>query len=392
MRRKHFLATGTLLLVMVSVAAGVVASRAPSSDDESTYGYLRLFNEVLALVKNSYVEDVPQDDLMKGAYAGLLASLDGESEYMTAAEYQQIKSGAGENDADVGISLTRRDGVLFVAAVLPGTDAQAKGLRIGDQIRRIGERSSRDMTLSEAARALRGPSGSSLVISVTRRDEPRREDVDVARKRLALPGPRLDAPQDGVAVVRIPAFGAGTTKALAGILERLQKEKLKQAVFDLRANAWGDVDEAVRSATLLVGPTTIAKIHDRRGGEKAIAGTGAKGPWAGEALLLTDAGTAHAAEIFVGALVDAGVAKQGGETTLGRGGEQEILPLANGDYISLTVRKYVSPSGKTWHGTGLAPTVSLPSDPSAPFKERADRQLRKAVDWFKESSQGAKAA
>jgi len=390
--RKHLLATGALLIVMVSVAAGVVASRTSGNDDDSTYGYLKLFNEVLALVKNSYVEEVPPTDLMKGAYEGLLASLDGESEYLTASEYKDLKNGASGGEADAGIALTRRDGVLFIAAVLPGTDAQSKGLRIGDQIRRIGDRTGRDLTLSEAARALRGPSGSSIVVSISRREEPRREDVEVSRKKPALPPPRLDPAQEGIAIVKLPAFGPGSGKAFVGILDRLQREKTRRAVLDLRGNAWGDVDEAIRAASSLVGDKTIAKIRDRKGEEKLITGTGPRAPWSGELLLLTDAGTAYAAEVFVAAIVDAGLAKQGGETTQGRGGEQEILPLANGDYLSLTVRKFVSPSGKAWHGSGLTPAVPLPADPADPFKERAEKQLRKAADWLRDPSQGAKAA
>lgn len=391
-RRKHLLATGAVLAVMVSVGAGVVANRPPGSDDDSTYGYLKLFNEVLSLVRNSYVEEVPPNDLMKGAYEGLLSSLDGESEYLTAAEYQEMKNGGSGGDADAGIALIRRDGVLFIAAVLPGTDAQAKGLRIGDQVRRIGDRSGRDLTLSEAARALRGQNGSSIVIAISRREEPRREEVEVIRKKLVLPSPRLDPAQDGVAVVRISAFGAGSAKGISGILEKLQKEKIRRAVLDLRGNAWGVVDEAVRAASLLVGDRTIAKVRDRKGDEKPIAGAGPKSSWSGDILLLTDAGTAFAAEVFVAALVDAGAGRQGGETTLGRGGEQEILPLANGDYLSLTVRKFVSPSGKPWHGAGLTPAVPLPVDPADPFKDRAERQLKKAVDWLRDPSQGAKAA
>jgi carboxyl-terminal processing protease len=390
--RKNLLAAGALLTVMASVAAGVVASRTSGSDDDSTYGYLKLFNEVLALVKNSYVEEVPPSDLMKGAYEGLLSSLDGESEYLTAAEYQEMKNGVSGGEADAGVALTRRDGVLFIAAVLSGTDAQAKGLRIGDQIRHIGDRSGRDLTLTEAARALRGPSGSSIVISISRREEPRREDVEVSRKKITLPQPRLDPSMEGVAIVRMPAFGPGSSKTFAGLLDRLHKEKARSAVLDLRGNAWGDIDEAVRAASSLVGDKPIAKVRDRKGEEKIITGTGPKAPWSGELLLLTDAGTSHAAEVFVAALVDAGLAKQGGETTQGRGGEQEVLPLANGDFLSLTVRKFESPSGKAWHGSGLVPAVSLPADPADPFKDRAEKQLRKAADWLRDPSRGAKAA
>lgn len=390
--RKHLIAVGLVGGVMISVALGVVAARAPAAGDDSTYSYLKLFNEVLALVRNSYVEEVPQGDLLKGAYEGLLSSLDAESEYLTAAEYEAIRKGGGGGEADAGIALTRREGVLFIAAVLPGTDAQSKGLRVGDQVRRVGDRPGRELSLSEAMRALRGPSGSSVILAVSRREDPRREDVSVVRKKLTLPVPRLDPIQDAVAVVRFPALGPGAGKALGGILDKLQKEKVKSAVFDLRGNAWGELDEAVRAASLLVGDRVIARVRDRKGEERPMNGSGPKNAWSGEILLLTDPGTAYAAEVFTSALLEAGVAKQAGETTLGRGGEQEILPLANGDYLSLTVRKLVSSAGKGWHGSGLTPSVALPADPADAFKDRAEHQLKKAIEWLREPAHGEKAA
>lgn len=390
-KRPLLLALG-LAILCAAGGIGIAALHAETEEPGATYGYLKLFNEVLARVRDSYVESVPETDLYRGAYDGLLAALDGECEYLTAADYKEIKGTKSSEDADPGIFLTRKEGVLFVAAVLPGSDAQAKGLRVGDQIRRIGDRAGRELTLTLAERALKGPAGSTILVAISRRDEPRREDLEVTRRKLALPMPKLDAPQDSVAVVRIPSFGPGSGKALGSIVDRLNKDHAKRVIFDLRGNAWGDIDEAVRAASILVGDGIVARLKDRKGEERILKGTGSKASFDGDVLLLTDPGTSHAAEMFVAALVDAGVARQAGETTLGHGGEQEILPLDNGDYLSLTVRKYVSPAGKSWHGSGLTPGVAIPADGSVAFKDRADRQLKKAVEWLRDHPEEAKAA
>lgn len=391
--REHPLVCGgAVLVVALAVASGLAAVSPASGDARSTYSYLRLFSEVLALIGHNYVETVPQDELLRGAYEGLLASLDGESEYLSAADQRAMGRLEGENEGRAGIFLTRRDGVLFVASVLPGSDAKEKGIRLGDQVRRIDAKPGRELSLSDAERLLRGPLGGKVKVAVSRREEPRREEIEVAFRKLSLPTPRLAAAQEGVAVVEIPAFGEGSAATIAGILADLRARKVERALLDLRGNAWGEPQEAAEAASLFAGQGVMAQLRMRNGEERPVRGEGPRSAWRGEVLMLTDAGTAYAAEIFVAALLDTGVARHGGERTLGRGGERDLLPLANGDFLYLTVRKYTSPAGTTWHGEGLTPGVSIPSDRSMPFEERKAAQLQKAVEWLRNLQEEAKAA
>lgn len=392
--KNHPLALGALgLLVTVGMATALAAVNS-STEPGSTYGYLKLFNEVLALVRHNYVEVVPENTLMKGAYEGLLAALDGESEYLTSAQYQMLMSSAADPEATSGIFLTRRGGFLFVAAVLPGSDAEAHGVRPGDRIRSISTRTSRDISFTEAQRLLQGKPGTSVKLELARAEEPGRLKLTLEKREVELPGPALLPAQDSedVAVVRIPSFRKGTRKELERIFRRLHQSQTRRAVLDLRGNAWGDPQEAVAAASLLSGEGTQAILRMRDGPEEPIQGKGPRTPWEGDLLLLTDAGTALAAEIFVAALEDRGVATHAGERTLGRAGEREAIPLANGDYLLLTVRKYVSPSGKTWHGEGLVPAVSIPANPDVPFEERAGKQLERAMEWLREPKAADKAA
>lgn len=393
--KRHPLAFfGAVLFIAMAVTAGFVLAPSASGQPGSTYGYLKLFSEVLTLVRHNYVENVSSDELLRGAYQGLLSSLDGESEYVTAAQYAALRreKASDERKAKAGIYLIRHADVLRVAAVLPGSDAEARKLRLGDQVRRIGDRPGRGMGLSEAYRLLKGSDGSTVKLSISRREEPRREDVEVKLQDLELPLPALDSTEEGISVVTIPAFGPGSADALSEIFGRLQATGVDRVILDLRGNAWGSPEEAAQAASLLAGAGVMARIVERGGTEREIHGEGPRTGWQGEALILTDPGTAFAAEVFTAALLDKGIVRHGGESTLGRGGEKEILPLANGDFLLLTVREYVSPSGTGWHGDGLKPDVSIPYDRRVPFEERASTQLRKAVEWMLELQAEPKAA
>jgi len=390
--KKHRLAAGGLALLAAAVVVTGLAAVPTTSEPSSTYGYLKLFTEVLALVRGNYVDQVDDQDLMKGAYEGLLAALDGESEYLTARDYQAMKRPRPNGEGGVGVSLTRRDGVLFVTSVTPGSDAAKKGLRLGDQLRRVGDLAGRALTLTQAERALLGPAGSKVTVSVSRRDEPRREDVELVREVISPSMPSLDKIEDGVAVVGIPSFTEGSAGAFQNVLGSLTQKNIHKLVLDLRGNTKGTPEEAARAASLLTGGGVVARLEGRDGAVSDLKADGPKAGFKGEILLLTDPGTAFTAEIFTAALLDAGVAKQAGEQTLGRAGEREILPLANGDFLYLTVRKYVSASGRTWHGEGLKPTVSIPRDMDAPVADRDNIQLEKAVEWLRDQDEEAKAA
>ncbi len=394
MRRfgSHPVTLGALgLVVTVAMATGLSAVSS-SGDPGTTYGYLKLFNEVLALVRHNYVEDVPDSVLLKGAYEGLLEALDGESEYLSAIQYQQSVADPTPTPASAGMVLTRRAGFLFVAAVLQGSGAEAGGVRPGDRIRRIANRPAASIAYSEAQRLLRGNPGAKVTLEISRPEEPDRIDIQVELRENPLPLPTLAAMAGTVAVIRLPAFGPGAGATFSGILDKLHRNGTTRMVVDLRDNAWGSPEEAIRAASLLTGDGVQAVIRGRGTADEPVRGEGPRTPWRGQILLLTNPGTALAAELFVATLADAGLATHAGESTLGRAGEREALPLADGGYLVLTVRKYVSPRGTTWHGEGLKPSVSIPVDPDLPFEKRADRQLEKAKEWLAAAASEAKAA
>ncbi len=355
---------------------------------EGTYSQLKLFNEVLALVRSSYVDEVQTDSLMKGAYQGLLAELDPFSEYLTPAEYESYRKGSQENagkeaPAGPGLRVSRKSGIMMVVSVLPGSDAEAKGITSGDRVRRIGEESTREMNLFEAESLLSGDPGSKVALSLVRREDPHKLDTDLVRQVTPLGPPRLDIvdAKAGVAVLTIPDFGAGVADRVATALAKASKQGVKRLLIDLRGNAWGSFDEAAATVGLFAGDTVVARITGKNGVVSEVRSGRGKAPWHGTLALLIDSGTAEAAELFAAALHDLDDGTLMGENSFGIGAQQDLMPLKNGAWLRLSVRKYVSPSGTAWHGDGLTPSTPLViTQENLKPAERRKLQLDQAVE------------
>jgi carboxyl-terminal processing protease len=364
---------------------------------EGSYAPLKLFNEVLFQIRTSYVDEPKTDTLMKGAYEGMLAQLDPFSEYLTAEEYARLVASNGAQTpggaakeatprGDSGLRPIKKEGMLFILAVRPGSDAEAKGITPGDQIRRIGDRPAREMTLFDVESALSGPPGATVTVSIARREEPRKIDADLTFREPTGEAATLEIvdAKEGIAVLKVAHFGPGAATDIAALLERAGKQRVRRLLIDLRGNAWGGIEEAARAAGLFVGDTAVASVMDREGVTTEIRSGRARSSWSGQPAVLINGGTAEAAELFASALHDGRSAQILGETSFGVGAQQEFLPLKNGAWIRLSVRKYVSISGHAWHGTGLKPDKSLTvtQDGLKPA-DRLKEQLRQAIEHLR---------
>ena len=385
------LAVGLALGFVAVSLVGMMVSR--NMAIEGTYTYLRLFNEVLSLIRSSYVDEVNTDSLMKGAYEGMLSELDPFSEYFTAEEYAEYskqmaaaKVSTGARAADTGLRVARKDGVILVVAVKPGSDAEAKGITPGDHVRRIADQSTREMPLYKADSLLSGVSGTSVAISVARREEPRKIESDLLRREVPPQPPTLDITdaKDGLAVLRIPQFGPGTANEVAALLDRAESSHVKRLLVDLRGNAWGGVDEAARGAGLFLGDTVVARLKSKEGAGDEVRAGRSKSTYSGMVPVLLNGSTADAAELFAAALHDGRGARLLGEASFGVGAQQECIPLKNGSWLKLSVRKYVSAAGTSWHGSGLKPekVISVSQENLKPA-ERLKQQLKAALETLR---------
>jgi carboxyl-terminal processing protease len=352
---------------------------------EETYQHLKVFDDVLNMITNYYVDPVKVDKVMKGAMHGLADTLDPDSAYLTADEVRQIESGAPLPAGDVGIELTRQY-YLRIVTTRDGSPAAKAGLRTGDYVRAIGEMPTRDMTVWEGMRALRGASGSKVKLTIIRGNAADPHTVDLTREALPALDVTSRTPSAGVGYIRIPFIGARTVEQTKTHVADLTKGGATKLIVDVRRTSTGTFDEGLALARLFVAQGTLA-IRETKGAEReTFAARTGDGGIALPLVLLVDTGTSGAAELFASAVNGNKRGELIGERTLGRAGVQKLIKLPDGSGLWLTTSRYLTPAGNPLHEKGIEPTLAVES-PDVEFGQPApsvDLPLDKAIERLAE--------
>jgi carboxyl-terminal processing protease len=372
-----------VLVVSIPVIAFVVVGgylgQALAKDD--TYQHLRVFEDVVSLVLNNYVEEVDVSDAMKGAMKGLADGLDPDSAFLTPELARTVQANDSATLADVGLSVTRQY-YLRVVAARDGSPAARAGLRAGDFIRAIDNRPTRDISAYEGARLLRGAPGSKVSLLVIRGNAADPHTVDLVRERSTGPELTSRMADASVGYIRIHEFSKESTTRLKEAIDALAKTKATRYVIDLRGTARGDLDDGVAAARLFVKSGTLA-IRQAKGDQREpIAVQPGDGSIAAPVLLLVDQGTAGAAEVFAAALDDNDRADLVGEQTIGRAARQRLVLLPDGSALLLSYLRYLTPDGNAIHEKGLTPDEAV-EQPEVEFGAEppaTDVTLQKAIE------------
>jgi len=387
-RARLAIATASTAIVAY-VAVGSLLGRVMG---DTTYGQLAVFNEVVRMVLDSYVEPINLDRAMSAADRGLTEALDGDSVYLDEEEFKAYQQGPRDSDAEVGLTLTRRFGFLMTLAPRVGSPAEKAGLRAGDILKTIDGRHTRPLGPPAGERLLRGAPGSIVKLQILRAgSDPL--DVSVVRERPtpALPSARMLA--EAVGYVKLPELSPRSADEVRDAVEGLARSGARRLVLDVRGAAFGQPAEAVRVAELFMKGGVVAKLTGRKRADQILSADPARSVWELPLAVLVDRGTAGPAEIAAAALLDSGRATLVGEHTFGRAAVQRAIPLGTGGLV-LTVARYVSPKGNVIHGKGIAPTVAvdLPDEPPAEGSTPTDLILEKALDVLKSGIEAKKAA
>ena len=368
------------------IALGILLGRVLG---DSTYSQLSVFNEVVRLVLEAYVEPVNLDKAMAGANLGLTEALDGDSAYLSPEDFEAYQRGLDPGAADVGLVLTRRFGFLMVVATRPGSPAEKAGIETGDILKTIDGRHSRTIPVPVGDRLLRGAPGSEVRLEVLRaRHDPL--ELKLVRERLAAAEPERRQLEDGTGYLHLREFSPGTAAAVRGELEVLRRAGVERLVLDLRGAAYGRPEDAVGVAESFLKGGVVARTAGRRETEQTLTAREDHNAWSLPVAILIDNGTAGPGEIVAAALLDAERGPLVGEPTFGRAPVQKTIPLPEGGLL-ITVAKYMSPKGTPIHGEGVQPGVLVRAPEGDTSEEPAaakqDPVLDKALELLRETAQ-----
>src|SRR5258706_4037890 len=312
---------------------------------EDTYQQLRMFDDVVNLITNNYVEPVNADKVMHGAMHGLADSLDADSAYLSSDQVKQLESRTGPPSGGVGLELTRQYYLRIIAA-RDGSPAAKAGLQTGDYVRAIGDQPTREMSVWEGMRALAGAPGTKVSVTIIRGGNAADPHViELTREAMAPSAVSGRSVAAGVGYVRIAAIGPNTAQQVRTQVADLTKNGASKLIVDVRRTATGTPEEGLAIARLFVAKGTLAMRDGKAGVRETIAAGSGDGTLTTPAVVLIDTGTAGAAELFASALSGNGRADLIGEHTMGRAAVQKLIKLPDGTGLWLSTKRYLMPDG-----------------------------------------------
>ena len=334
---------------------------AQAESDAALWEKLKIFTKIMAEVNDKFVERPKGDELVYGAIRGMLSSLDPHSSFLTPEEMKEFEQETRGSFFGVGIELSQRDGVLTVVSPIEGTPAYRAGLQAGDQIIKIDGRSTKDMTLAEAVKMIRGGRGTRVTFTISREKSKSIHTIAVTRDRIPIRNVRAQMLEPGYGYLRIASFQGDiydeSLKALKGLSE------LKGLILDLRNDPGGLLDQSIKVSGLFLGPELVVETRGRLADQNVSyrAETKMFLPADCPLVVLINEGSASASEIVAGALQDHQRALVVGAQSFGKGSVQTVLPMPDGSGLRLTTARFYTPSGRSIQADGIAPDVVVPS-------------------------------
>ena len=325
------------------------------------YEKIDLFSEVLEKIKEDYVEEVDQSEVMDSAINGVLQSLDPYSAYMSPDLFKEMQTDTRGEFGGLGIEIGMESGVVKVIAPIADTPAEKAGIKAGDYIVKIGENQVQGKSLMEAVKLMRGPIGTSVELTVRRKNVKKPLEFKIVRKIIEIKSVSSEilGKKKNLGYIRLKSFNENSDKQFIGIIKKFEKNsKIKAYILDLRNNPGGLLTQAINITDFFLDDGEIVSTKGRRSSETrkffAKKGDEINGK---PIIVLINNGSASASEIFAGALKDHKRAIILGENSYGKGSVQSIIPLRNGGGMRLTISKYYLPSGHSISEVGVTPDI-----------------------------------
>ncbi len=358
MNKKSLLITAFVCsLIIASLLAGTYTLKTVNA--QNGYEELKIFTEVLSIIKKNYVDEVKTKDLVISAMKGMVSSLDPHSAYLTPEALKELKVETKGEFGGIGIQIGVKDGILTVIAPIDDTPAFRAGIKAGDKILKIAGETTKKMEIHEAVSKMRGPKGTSITLTIFREGWKDTRDFTMVRDVIKIKSVKPKLLNDGIGYVRLTQFQESTANDLLVALNKLQKDGMKSLILDLRNDPGGLLNVAVDTAEIFLPPKKLVVYIKNRSGEKIEYYTEKSTPFFEEIpmVVLVNQGSASASEIVAGALKDWNRAIIIGVQTFGKGSVQSIIPLSDGSGMRLTTAKYYTPNGTMIHNVGITPDI-----------------------------------
>lgn len=349
-----------IILLGLFVLVGPYHDSRVSALDKSVYKDIKTFNEVFDMVKKNYVDEVDSATLIQGAINGMIRSLDPHSSFMTPEIYKELEVETQGRFGGIGIEITILKDVLTVVSPIEDTPAFIAGIKTGDQIIRIDGKSTKDITIIEAVKKLRGPKDTNVTITIMRENMPKPKDIVLTRAIIQIKSVKAKTFENHTGYIRVASFHERTSddlrKALREVSEKLNP--MKGLVLDLRNDPGGLLIQAIEVADMFLKSGVIVSTRGRtKNMETKAMARNDDNEITCPMVVLVNEGTASAAEIVAGALQDNGRALVIGTQTFGKASVQTVIPLEDGSALKLTTARYYTPKGRSIQAEGIKPDI-----------------------------------
>jgi len=378
-----FASTSLAALLLVGAVIGKSAS------PDGPYHHLAVYTEVLSRIKSEYVEEPDMKSVTLGALNGLLESIDPFASYLNADQYKEYLKKKDAYKGDVGLLLSKRAGYVGVVSAMPGSPAAQAGIAAGDFIETIKGVATRDMPLAYAEETMRGEPGSTIEISLFKSRRPDPQKVILTRAVIALPPVFSEMMADQIGYIRPETLAAGKVREVAMAVTKLQQQGAKRLLLDLRNCAVGDPKNGIELAGLFLDRGLITYLLGQRTPRQDFQADAAKTVSRLPLQVVTNRGTAGAAEIAASALLDDKRAALVGERTYGDAALRKAVTMDDGGAIILSVAKYYSPSGKAIQDVGVTPQTLLPEPASQVELDEDGNPVTPELDTTPKQDSGA---
>lgn len=383
MRKKIII--GLILCAVIFISSLVTVSAIEKNKKEDLFRQVELFSDTLAIIQNDYVDEVSSKELIYGALKGMLSSLDPHSQFMDPDAYNELKAETEGKFGGLGIEITVKNGLLTVITPIEDTPAWNAGVKAGDIIVKINNELTRDMTLTEAVKKMRGKPQESVSLTILRESEKKILEFKIIRdiiKIKDIKGARIL--EDGIGYLRLIEFRETTPKDFNAAMDNLNKDNMSAFILDLRNNPGGLLDAAVKVAEKFVDKDKmIVYTKGRRDSQNLDFISAEKKPILNiPMVVLINEGSASGSEIVAGCLKDYGRAIIMGTKSFGKGSVQTVIPLSDGSALRLTTSKYYTPLGKEIHGKGVMPDIVVEEAKQESLAIKDEEDMKKAENVF----------